>query len=74
MVKLSIVSTVLAASTMNASAFVPTTNGYAQNVHSTQLEAKNGDAVENVGKMFAAAALSAVMLMGPGPAFADGEF
>jgi|AntRauTorckE5430_2_1112549.scaffolds.fasta_scaffold32989_2 hypothetical protein len=72
MVKLSIISVVLTASAMNASAFAP---GKATFSHkSTHLEAKNGDSIENVGKMFAVAALSFSMFMVPSPALADGAY
>ena len=72
MVKVSIISVLLAASAMNASAFAPAKVTFSHK--STHLEAKNGDSIENVGKMFAVAALSLSMFMGPSPAFADGAY
>eukprot|EP00979_Chaetoceros_neogracilis_P001937 scaffold349_cov267-Chaetoceros_neogracile.AAC.32 len=56
---------------MNASAFAPAKATFSHK--STHLEAKNGDPIENVGKMFAVAALSFSMFMVPSPALADGQ-
>jgi len=72
MVKISIISVVLASSALNASAFAPSKAPFSNKV-TTQLEATNGDVNENVGKMFAVAALSCAMFLGPSAAFADGE-
>jgi hypothetical protein len=72
MVKVSIISIVLAAAALEASAFAPAKAPFSHKI--TQLEAKNGDVTENVGKMFAVAALSLTMFMGPSPAFADGKY
>ena len=71
MVKLSLVFTLLAASAADVSAFAPSKVSFSNKL--TQLEAIKGDSAENVGKMFAAAALSCALLFSPSPAFADGQ-
>ena len=71
MVKLTVILSLVAASAPEVTAFAPSKDSFPNRL--TQLEATREDSIDKLGKMFATAALSCAFLLGPSPAFADGQ-
>ena len=61
----------MAASAVDVSAFAPSKVSFSKTV--SQLDATKGDSAADLGKVFAAAALSCALMFAPSPALADGQ-